>query len=1039
MAVQDASSSSLSSFTRWWTYDVFLSFRGEDTRQNFTAHLHQALDRKKINTYIDYKLPRGEEISEELLKAIESSRISIVVLSKNYASSTWCLDELMKILECKKIKQQKVLPVFYDVNPTEVRHQREGFRKALAKLKERFKDESKVKRWKATLTEVAGLSGFTLGDRTEPEFIQEIVREVSRLVKHKYLNDVAKHPVGMESRVQDVHNKLQSVGMNDTRILGIYGCGGIDKTNLAKEIYNTFIDQFENCCFLANVRETSKREYGLIQFQEKLLCEILGDSSLKVRNVDEGIGLIKEMLWSKKVLLVLDDLDQSVKVKTLLGGCDWFGLGSIVIITTRDEHLLTSNNVHLRYKVKELDHDEALQLFCWNAFQNKNPNHDFVELTEDILRYAGGLPLALMVVGSSLYGRDIHYWRSALQKYKTIPHNDIHQKLRISYDGLDEFEKNIFLDIACFFTKEQKEYVTKILDGCDFFATCGIEVLVDKSLITIDEWGKLIMHDLLKDMGREIVRQESLEEPEKRSRLWFHEDVRHVFEETKGTNKIQGILIEFPKQELIDLKPETFSAMRRLRIFINRNARFSKGPNYLSNELRVLDWHSYPSHSFPQNFHGKKLVVLKMDDCFIKGLGEGLKNFQKLTTIKFSKCKFLTKIPDVSGLQSLNRLDIEYCNNLVEVNQSIGFLDKLVELKIVYCQSLTSFPSSLKLRSLEMLILSYCERLQKFPEIESEMKCLTYVKLEHMTAIKELPSYIGNLTSLLDLQISNCYKLRYIPNNIRQLKHLRCLILEGWLDDQSQYHLPSSTAELFPSYTPPMNSIVFPKLDLSGATFYSTLEVLDLSGSNIVVILPEWIRGFILLQLLQLCHCEQLKEILELPPNISMVNARGCISLESFPEVSNMFEFNTSSHKICSINLSGCQKMLVNPLRFEEYVEDLDEDFELIFAGNKIPDLDYHCKLKKTRNSYLCDGINVDLVYSNEIKGFIACVVVLSDPSQRYSFLSNMHIDIYYNGVYQYTSTHIRYINPSSSDNVWLYYHELKGEHFKSVEGILQL
>ncbi|KAG2664266.1 hypothetical protein I3760_16G073200 [Carya illinoinensis] len=479
--------------------------------------------------------------------------------------------------------------------------------------------------------------------------------------------------------------------------------------------------------------------------------------------------------------------------------------------------------------------------------------------------------------------------------------------------------------------------------------------------------------------------------------------------------------------------------MRRLRIFINRNARFSKGPNYLSNELRVLDWHGYPSHSFPQNFHGKKLVVLKMDDCFIKELGEGLKNFLKLTTVKFSKCKFLTKIPDVSGLQTLNRLDIKYCNNLVEVHQSIGFLDKLVKLSIVYCQSLTSFPSSFKLRSLEMLILSYCERLQKFPEIESEMKCLTYVKLEHMTAIKELPSSIGNLTSLLDLQISSCYKLRHIPNSIRQLKHLRCLILERWLDDQSQYPLPSSTAELFPSYSPPMNSIVFPKLDLSGTTFYSTLEVLDLSGSNIVIILPEWIRGFILLQLLELCHCEQLKEILELPPNITRVNARGCISLESFPEVSNMFEFNTSSHKVRSINLSGCHKMLVNPLRFEEYVEDLDEDCELIFSGNKIPDLDYHCKLKKTRNSYVCDGINVDLVYSDEIKGFIACAVVLSDPSQRYSSLNNMHIEIYYNGVYQYTSTRTGYINPSSSDNVWLYYHELKGERFKSMEGNLQL
>ncbi|XP_040998647.1 disease resistance protein RPV1-like isoform X1 [Juglans microcarpa x Juglans regia] len=437
MAFQGASTSSLSSFTRWWTYDVFLSFRGEDTRQNFTAHLLQALDRKKINTYIDYKLRSGEEISEELLKAIECSRISIVVLSKNYASSTWCLDELMKILECRKTKQQKVLPVFYGVNPTDVRHQRESFGKALAKLKERFKNESKVERWKATLTEVAGLSGFTLGDRTEPEFIQEIVRDISKVVKPKYLNDVAKHPVGMESRVRDIHDILLRVGVNNTRILGIYGTGRISKTNLAKEIYNTFIDQFENCCFLANVRENSKSEYGIIQLQFTLLCEILGDWSLKVRNKDEGMGLIKKMLWSKRVLLVLDDLDQSVKVETLLGGCDWFGLGSLIIITTRDEYLLTSNNVHLRYKVKELDRDEALQLFSWNAFKNKNPSHDFVDITKNVLHYVGGLPLALTVLGSDLYSRDIQYWRSALEKYKKIPPKDILKMLRISYDGLD--------------------------------------------------------------------------------------------------------------------------------------------------------------------------------------------------------------------------------------------------------------------------------------------------------------------------------------------------------------------------------------------------------------------------------------------------------------------------------------------------------------------------------------------------------------------------------------------------------------------------
>ncbi|XP_035541719.1 disease resistance protein RUN1-like [Juglans regia] len=165
MAIQGASSSSFSPIFHWWTNDVFLSFRGEDTRQNFTAHLYDALLRKNINTYIDDKLPRGEKISPALLKAIESSKISIVILSKNYASSAWCLDELTKILECKKRKQQKVLPVFYNVNPTEVRHQRENFGKALTKLKDRFKHEMKVQRWKVALTEVANLSGFTLGDK----------------------------------------------------------------------------------------------------------------------------------------------------------------------------------------------------------------------------------------------------------------------------------------------------------------------------------------------------------------------------------------------------------------------------------------------------------------------------------------------------------------------------------------------------------------------------------------------------------------------------------------------------------------------------------------------------------------------------------------------------------------------------------------------------------------------------------------------------------------------------------------------------------
>jgi hypothetical protein len=319
--------------------------------------------------------------------------------------------------------------------------------------------------------------------------------------------------------------------MSDIRVIGIFGAGGIGKTTIAKVIYNSFAYQFKDSCFLANVRETSMKECGLVQLQEKLLSEILGNSSLKVGNVDRGINVIKERLCCKKVLLVLDDVDELVQLKALFGEPNWFGLGSRIIITTRDEHLLIKHNVDLKYKMNEMDHNEAFQLFSLHAFKSDKPHDDFVDLTEHALHYAGGLPLALTVLGSDLCGRDGYYWKSVLEKYKRIPHKNIHEKLKISYDGLDESEKNVFLDIACFFKGDDKAYVIKILDSCGFFPHIGIEVLMDKSLITIDEHNKLVMHDLLQDMGREIVRQESPKEPGKRSRLWCHEDVRHVFEE----------------------------------------------------------------------------------------------------------------------------------------------------------------------------------------------------------------------------------------------------------------------------------------------------------------------------------------------------------------------------------------------------------------------------------------------------------------------------------------------------------------------------
>ncbi|KAF5469467.1 hypothetical protein F2P56_013539 [Juglans regia] len=435
-------------------YDVFLSFRGEDVRQNFISHLYDALCQKGINTYIDKHLERGKEISPGLLKAIGESRISIIVLSENYASSTWCLDELTKILECKEKKQQIVIPVFYKVDPSIVRNQKENYGEALANYTDKLNDDTKVDSWKSALKELANLSGFHLKkDGNESEFILRIIQLVdSKIINQTYF-EVANHPIGVVSRVQHVYSRL-SIGKNDiVRMVGIFGVGGIGKTTITKAVYNRISSKFESSCFLKNIRETSKSEYGLVQLQETLLSNILGASWVHdIGYIDRGINVIKNRLRSKRVLLILDDVDEWGQLKALAGNRDWFGLGSRIIITTRDRNLLSTNEVDATYEVEELNNDEALKLFSLCASEREKPlDHKYLELSKRIIRYAGGLPLALEVLGLDLRGRSIHEWESALKEYKRIPHKKIHKILRMSYDDLRESEKNIFLDIACFF------------------------------------------------------------------------------------------------------------------------------------------------------------------------------------------------------------------------------------------------------------------------------------------------------------------------------------------------------------------------------------------------------------------------------------------------------------------------------------------------------------------------------------------------------------------------------------------------------------
>ncbi|KAG2390927.1 TMV resistance protein [Vigna angularis] len=406
------------------------------------------------------------------------------------------------------------------------------------------------------------------------------------------------------------------------------------------------------------------------ELQKTLLSEMLEESETKLGSTNKGIYEIKRKLFRKKVLLVLDDVDDKEELENLAGGCDWFGAGSRIIITTREKDVLIAHHVGNIYEMKELDEQHSLELFCWNAFGQGCPKTGFQDVSMRAVDYAKGLALALKVIGSdlaTLHEESLDAWEDALEEYeKTPPNKKIQDVLKISYDRLDDDVKQVFLDIACFFKGERMKYVKKILK--EFCSTSNMKVLVNKSLITVKN-DRLKMHDLIQDMGRQIVRQEAPDNPGERSRIWDYEDVIEILTEDlviiyfftlffylyiivfyindnmqlicwffvlvlKGSDKIQGIKLDPPKQAEVIWSRTEFGKMKWLRILIVRNTSFSSELQHLPNHLRLLDWDNYPSKSFPQKFHPKKIVVFNLPRSCLT-FKEPFKCFRMHKTSKF--------------------------------------------------------------------------------------------------------------------------------------------------------------------------------------------------------------------------------------------------------------------------------------------------------------------------------------------------------------------------------------------------------------------
>ncbi|XP_070661529.1 disease resistance protein RUN1-like [Malus domestica] len=860
MTAHEASSSS-SSNSKLWKYDVFLSFRGEDTRYGFTSHLHAALKARGYQVFIDEDdLQRGEEIKEKLFRAIEESMISVIIFSKMYANSSWCLDELVKIMACRDKLGRHVLPIFYHVDPSHVRKQDGDLAEAFQKHKKDIREEKddkkreakqeRVKQWREALTKAANLSGHhhkIANNGGEAEFIKKIINDnICEWLTSTNELHVAKHIVGINSRVQDIISYLSSGGSNDVLMVGIWGMGGLGKTTAAKAIYNQIHPQFEFKSFLADVRDATSK-HDLVDVQKKLISDIL-KKKREISCVDDGIDLIKQQFRHRKILVIVDNVDKKEQLDAIVGSRHWFGPGSRIIITTRNERLLL--NVNKKFQAQKMNEKEALELFSWHAFKNICPDQGYLEVSKKVVSYCGGLPLALEVLGSLLIKRSLAEWESQLEELGRYPDENIVNRLRISFDGLRPSEKTIFLDISCFFIGEDKDYVAKILDRCGFSATIGISVLRERCLITVEQ-NKLNMHDLLREMARVIVSEKSLGHPGKWSRLWNCKEAAKVLRNKSGTEEVEGLALNFPypwprSSRMPSFSTEAFANMKKLRFLHLKYVQLNGEYKHLPKELIWLCWEGCPLKSIPDDFFDQqRLVVLDMQSSKLVQVWEGYKLLKRLKILNLSHSLSLIKSPDFSQVPYLEELILENCGSLSEIHPSIGQLKRLSLVNLKECEKLRSLPRDFyKLKYVKTLLLNDCLEFREVHEDLGEMISLRILEAEH-TAIREIPSSTVRLKNLTLLSL-NGVKLAHdaIPHDLGSLISLQVLDLRG-----NDFHILPS---------------------LSGLTKLETLRLND---------------------------CFNLHTIPDLPTNLKFLYAANCPALETVPnfsEMSNMRELKVN-------------------------------------------------------------------------------------------------------------------------------------------------
>uniref|UniRef100_A0A6N2KGB1 TIR domain-containing protein n=1 Tax=Salix viminalis TaxID=40686 RepID=A0A6N2KGB1_SALVM len=692
-------SSSSSSDER--SYDVFLSFRGEDTRKTITDHLYSALIQAGIRTFRDDNdLPRGEEISPQLVRAIEGSRISVVVFSKNYASSRWCLDELVKIMECRQKTHQVVLPIFYDTDPSDVRKQTRSYAKAFDEHEEHFKEEmEKVNRWREALTQAANLSGRVLHNETNGgRFVHP--HAGARGVPFPTSSN---KPMGQA--FEENRKVIWSLLMVDeVSTIGIYGMGGVGKTTILQHIHNELLERPDICDHVWWV--TVSQDFSIKRLQNLIAKRVDKHLYLDLSSEDDDLHRVAklsgELEKKQKWILILDDLWDNfelheVGIPVPLKGCK-------LITTTRSKRVYQQISCQHKIEVKPLSEGEAWTLFM-ERLGHEIPLSPVVErIAKDVARECAGLPLGIITVAGSLRGVDnLNEWRNTLKELRESGYRDMDEKvfkvLRVSYDRLDDGLPLQKCLLYCALFPEDDWIEREVL--IDFLIDDGIieemrrQDALDKghtmlnrleyvSLLEGSHWksddSKFVkMHDLIRDMAIKIQQENSQVLNKAGAKLEEMPDAKEWAENLMIVSLMQNRFKEIP--------PSHSPMCPNLSTLLLRK----------NHQLRFI------ADSFFKQLHGLKVLDLSLTG--IENLPDSISDLVTLTTLLLKGCRMLRNAPSLKKLRALKRLDI-WQTKLEKMPQGMECLTNVRYLRMSGCGE-KEFPSGIlpKLSHLQVFVL----------------------------------------------------------------------------------------------------------------------------------------------------------------------------------------------------------------------------------------------------------------------------------------------------------------------------------------------